>query len=71
MSKAADGGYSGQKQHDEIYQLTLELTNNFSENWGGYFRINWSAYRSNTANESSALYNYNFVSIALGTQFSY
>jgi hypothetical protein len=70
-AKTADGNYSGQKQHDEIYLATLELTNKFSDHWGGYASVNWSAYRSNTANETSSLYNYNFVSLSLGTQFSY
>ncbi len=71
LAKDNQGQYLPVKQVDSTYQTKIGLNSPVTEHWSGDFSIDYLALRSNNADESSSLSNYNFVTVRLGAQFAY
>jgi hypothetical protein len=70
-ARNADGSLRDATETDAIRNLTFGFNSAISEHWAFYFQFNQQAASSNNHDQTSALYNYQLNTTALGVNFSY
>jgi hypothetical protein len=67
MARDADGAYTGTKQADNNYSLSLNVKQGITDFWDCYLDITYSRYNSNTQWQALGLYNYAYFTASIGT----
>jgi len=70
-AKDITGKYLAVTQKDSNYTLSFNLRQNIAEFWNYYFGVTFTRYNSNMKWEAYGTYNYNYLTISLGTALSF
>ena len=70
-AKDIAGDYTEKLQGDSNSHISFDLRQNIMEHWNYYFNAKYSRYTSNMKWEAYASYNYNYLTLSVGTAVSF
>ncbi len=70
-AKDAEGNYTNRNHDENNYTLSLDIKQNITDFWNYYINGSFTRYSSNTKWEAYGAYNYNYLTVSMGTGISF